>query len=70
MDKKCISENLEKYFKYFKNECNKMEREETMTSTVDGQIKNILMTKKEKREFKRNKEFYTLEFHRKRSKKN
>ena len=42
-----------------------MEREETMTSTVDGQIKNILMTKKEKREFKRNKEFYSLEFNRK-----
>ena len=47
-----------------------MEREETMVSTVDGQIKNILMTKKEKREFKINKEFYTLEFKRKRSKKN
>ena len=46
-----------------------MEREETMAWTVDGQIKNILMTKKEKREFKRNKEFYTLEFHRKRNKK-
>ena len=28
--KKCISENQEKYFKYFKKECNKMEREETM----------------------------------------
>ena len=40
-----------------------------MASTEDGQIKNILMTKKEKREFKRNKEFYTLEFHRKRSEK-
>ena len=41
-----------------------------MASTLDGQIKNILMKKKEKREFKINKKFYTLEFHRKRSKKN
>jgi hypothetical protein len=29
----------------------------------------MLMTNKEKREFKRNKEFYTLEFHKKRNKK-
>ena len=43
-----------------------MEREkETMASTVDGEIKYMLMTNKEKREFKRNKEFYTLEFHKK-----
>ena len=64
--KKCISENPVKYFKYFKNECKKMEREEeTMASTVDGEIKYMLMTNKEKREFKRNKEFYTLEFHKK-----
>jgi hypothetical protein len=40
--KKCISENPVKYFKYFKNECKKMEiEEETMASTIDGEIKNI-----------------------------
>ena len=68
--KKCISENLEKYFKYFKKVCDNMEIEETNSSTVDGEIKKILMTEKEKNEYKRNKEFYTLEFHRKRHKKN
>ena len=36
---------------------------------MDGEIKNILMTKKEKRELKRNKEFYVLEFKRKKYKK-
>ena len=46
-----------------------MEKEETMASTVDGEIKKILMTEKEKNEYKRNKEFYTLEFHRKSIKK-
>ena len=68
--KKCISENLEKYFKYFKKECDKMDKEETMASTVDGEIKKILMTEKEKKEYKRNREFYSLEFHGKRIKKN
>ena len=67
--KKCISENMEKYFKYFKKECDKMEKEETMASTIDGEIKTILMTEKEKKEYKRNREFYTLEFHGKRHKK-
>ena len=47
-----------------------MEIEETNASTVDGEIKKILMTEKEKNEHKKNKEFYTLEFHRKRHKKN
>ena len=47
-----------------------MEKEETIASTVDGEIKKILMTEKEKNEYKRDKEFYTLEFHRKRHKKN
>ena len=59
--KKCTSENLEKYFKYFKKVCDKMEKEETMASTVDGEIKKILMTEKEKKEYKRNREFYSLE---------
>ena len=41
-----------------------------MTSTLDGEIKKILMTEKEnKNEYRRNKEFYNLEFHRKRLKK-
>ena len=63
--KKYISENIEEYFKYYKNECEKIEREETKASTIDGQIENTLKTEKEKREFKRNKEFYSLEFNRK-----
>ena len=67
--KKCTSENLEKYFKYFKKECDNMEKEETMASTIDGKIKKVLMTENEKNEYKRNKEFYTLEFHRKKHKK-
>ena len=57
--KKCISENIENYFKYFKKECDNMEKEETMVSTVNEEIKKILMTDKEKNEYKRNKEFYT-----------
>ena len=44
-----------------------MEKEETMAMK---KLKKILMTEKEKNEYKRNKEFYTLEFHRKRHKKN
>ena len=36
-----------------------------MASTIDGQIENTLKTEKEKREFKRNKEVYSLEFNRK-----
>ena len=56
--KKCISENIENYFKYFKKECDNMEKEETMVSTVNEEIKKILMTDKEKNEYKRNKEFY------------
>ena len=63
--KKYISENIDEYFKYFKNECDKIEREETMASTLDGEINNMLKTKKEKKEFRRNKNFYTLEFKRK-----
>ena len=64
--KKYISENIDEYFKYFKNECDKIEREEeTRASTIDGEIKYRLKTKKEKKEFKRNKNFYTLEFKRK-----
>ena len=48
------------------NECDKIEREEeTRASTIDGEIKYRLKTKKEKKEFKRNKNFYTLEFKRK-----
>ena len=39
--KKCISENLEKYFKYFKKVCDNMEIEETNASTVDGEIKKF-----------------------------
>ena len=66
--KKCISENIENYFKYFKKECDNMEKEETMVSTVNEEIKKILMADKEKNEYKRNKEFYTLEFHRKKHK--
>ena len=46
-----------------------MEKEETMVSTVDGEIKKILMAEKEKKEYKRNREFYSLEFHGKRIKK-
>ena len=65
--KKCTSENLEKYFK---KKCDEMEKEETMASTIDGEIKKILMTEKEKKEYKRNREFYSLEFHGKRIKKN
>ena len=45
-----------------------MEIEETNASTVDGEIKKFLMKDKEKNEYKRNKEFYTLEFHRKKHK--
>ena len=67
--KKYISENIEDYFKYFKKECDRIDKEETISSTMDGEIKNILMTKKEKRELKRNKEFYTLEFKGKKYKK-
>ena len=64
--KKYISENIDEYFKYFKNECDKIEREEeTRASTIDGEIKYMLKSKKEKKEFKRNKNFYTLEFKRK-----
>ena len=63
--KKYISENIDEYFKYFKNECDKIEREETMASTIDGEIKYMLKSKKEKKEFKRNKNFYTLEFKKK-----
>ena len=64
--KKYISENICEYFKYFKNECDKIEKEVTNASTIDGQIDYILKTEKEKKEFKRNKAFYSLEFHRKR----
>ena len=63
--KRYINENIEEYFKYFKNECEKIEREETRASTLEGEIENLLKTKKEKKEFKRNKKFYTLEFHKK-----
>ena len=45
-----------------------MEKEETMVSTVNEEIKKILMTDMEKNQYKRNKEFYTLEFHRKKHK--
>ena len=46
-----------------------MEKKDTIASTVDGEIKKILMTDKEKNEHKANKEFYVLEFHRKKHKK-
>ena len=41
-----------------------------MASIIDGGIKKILMKEKEKNEYKRSKEFNTLEFHSKRHKKN
>ena len=44
--KKCISENIENYFKYYKKECDNMEKEEALASTVDGEIKKILMVEK------------------------
>ena len=46
-----------------------MDKEEKMASTIDGEIKKILMTEKEKKEEKRNREFYSFEFHGKRHKK-
>ena len=36
--KKYISENIKKYFKYYKNDYKKFEREETIASTIDFQI--------------------------------
>ena len=43
-----------------------MEKEETMASTVDGEIKKNFNYRKRKKEYKRNREFYSLEFHGKR----
>ena len=37
--KRYINENIEEYFKYFKNECEKIEREETSASTLEGKLK-------------------------------
>ena len=48
----------------------KKEREETMASIIDGEINYMLKTKKENKEFKRNKNFYTLKLKRKKNKKN
>ena len=39
-----------------------MEKEETMVSTVNEEIKKILVTDKEKNEYKRNKEFILQNF--------
>ena len=63
--KKYINENIEEYFKYFKKECDRIEKDETRASTLEGEIENLLKSAKEKKEEKRNKEFYSLEFHRK-----
>ena len=35
----------------------------TLASTMNGEIEYKLKTKKEKEEFKKNQEFYSLEFH-------
>ena len=61
--KRFISKNIEQYFHYFKKECDKQENTKTLASTMDGEIEYKLKTKKEKEEFKKNQEFYSLEFH-------
>ena len=61
--KRYISNNIEEYFNYFKKECEQIENEKTLASTMDGEIEYLLKTKKEKEEIKKNQEFYTLEFH-------
>ena len=61
--KRYISKNIDEYFHYFKKECDKQENAKTFASTMDGEIEYKLKTKKEKEEFKKNQEFYSLEFH-------
>ena len=61
--KRYISQSIDEYFLYFKKECDKQENAKTFASTIDGEIEYKLKTKKEKEEFKKNQEFYSLEFH-------
>ena len=62
MDKKIHFKNIDEYSHYFKKECDKQENAKTLASTMDGEIEYKLKTKKEKEEFKKNQEFYSLEF--------
>ena len=55
--KRYISNNIEEYFLYFKKECDRIENEKTLASTMDGEIEYLLKTKKEKEEIKKNQEF-------------
>ena len=61
--KNYISNNIEDYFNYFKKECERQESAKTYASTLDGDIEFRMKSKKEKLEIKRDKEFYTLDFH-------
>ena len=61
-----ISKNIEEYFHYFKKECERQEREKTIASTMDGEIEYALKSKKEKITIKKDRQFYTLEYHPKR----
>ena len=63
-----ITKNIGEYFHYFKKECERQEREKTYASTMDGEIEYALKSKKEKIAIKKDRQFYTLEYHPKRKK--
>ena len=70
MDKKLHWKNIDKYFSYFKKECKRQEDAKTYASTIDGKIEFKMKNKKEKEEFKKNQEFYWLEYLPKKKEKN
>ena len=61
--KNYISKNIGEYFNYFKKECDRQEIAKTKVSTLDGEIKFRLKSKKEQKEIKMEQEFYSLEYH-------
>ena len=61
--KNYISKNIDDYFNYFKKECERQESAKTYAPTMEGDIEFRLKNNKEKLENKRDKEFYTLDFH-------
>ena len=67
--KNYIEKNIDEYFNYFKKECKRQEDAKTYASTIDGEIEFKMKSQKEKDEFKKNQEFYSLEYHPKKQKK-
>ena len=57
-----MKKNIGGYFNYFKKQCVKQEEARTYASILDGNIANLMKTKKENEEFKKNQKFYTLEY--------